>query len=186
LDIAIDDFRILQWDFWVDVAALLFEMLQYIIFNVAAHNFQCCSTYFSMLEYMFFRCCTKFFCVVAVHDFRCCSTYFSMLQHIFFDVAVHIFRCCTTYFYDVVVFISRYCTTLFSICLQCCTWSVSCSFETETWWGTGCVGERGTRELWGEDSGFRSICRWRACLGRGPAFERTRAPDVRVLESPLL
>jgi hypothetical protein len=57
-----------------DVAVLLFDMLQYIIFYVAAHNFRCCSTYFLMLQYMFFQCCTTYFCDVAAHNFLCYST----------------------------------------------------------------------------------------------------------------
>jgi len=38
---------------------------------------------FSMLQYLFFRCCT---------------TYFLLLQYIFFDVAVHVFQCFNTFF----------------------------------------------------------------------------------------
>jgi hypothetical protein len=66
-------------------------MLQYIIFDVAAHK------KFSMLQYLFFDVALHVFFDIVVRVF-------AMLQHIIFDVAVHVFRYCTTYFCDVAVF----------------------------------------------------------------------------------
>ena len=71
--VATIDFRIFSFlcfmvDF-CDVAVLLFEMLQYIIFDVAVHIFQCCST-------CFFH--------VALHIF-------AMAQYMILDVAAHNF-----------------------------------------------------------------------------------------------
>ena len=64
-----------------DVAVLLLEMLQYIIFDVAVHNFRCCSTFFSMLHYIVLRYC---------------SIYIPMLHYIVFlyvcNVALEVFH----------------------------------------------------------------------------------------------
>jgi hypothetical protein len=61
------------------VALHIFTMLQYIISNVAIHNFRCCSIYFFD---------------VAVYIFRCCTTYFTMVQYLYSDVALYSFFIC--------------------------------------------------------------------------------------------
>ena len=142
-------------------------MLQYIIFYVASHNFRCCSTYFfdvavhvfSMLLYIFFD--------VAVHIFRCCSACFLMLHYIFF-------RCCSIYNPTLHYIV-------FSYVLQCCSWSVSCSFWDRSTVGD-CVGEQRT----GADPVlFRSMHGGWTGFHKGPVSGRTRALEVRVLESLL-
>jgi hypothetical protein len=52
------------------------------------------------VSWLILRCCSTTVWDVAKHNFRCCSTYFLMLQYMFFDVALHSFfhiclRCCT-------------------------------------------------------------------------------------------
>jgi len=99
-----------------------------------------------MLQYMVFFDVAIFFFDVVVYIFECCNIFF-MLQYIYSDVAMHVFHYCNTYFCDVVVFTIQCCTTYFShiFFLQCCSWSVSCSFGTRAqsgrglrWdWGTG-------------------------------------------------
>jgi hypothetical protein len=59
-----------------NIAVLLIEMLRYIIFDVEAHNFRCCSI-------CFFD--------VAVHVFNVTVHIFSMLRYIFFVIVVDIF-----------------------------------------------------------------------------------------------
>jgi hypothetical protein len=183
----------LQWDFWVvatndfrmfpfpcfmgrfcDIVVLLFEMLQYIIFNVVVHNFRYYSTCFRCCSTCF-QCCTTYFCDVAIHNFRCCGTYFSMLQYMFFDVALHIFTMLPYLYSDVALHI-------FSICLRCCTWSVSYYLEQGRGaeWGTlgngdsGAVGNGGQGHDWRSSIPFYSD----PILRDGQVWERKRCPDA--------
>jgi hypothetical protein len=131
-------------------------MLQYIFFDVVVHNFRCCSTYLFMLQHMFFN--------VALNIFV-------MLQYLYSDVALHSFP----YVCNVVLEVFR------------------ALFWDRARWGTGCVGQQGIVARWGakDRGGFYSIHRgWTGSIlfphERGFGKRRTRALDVRGLESPYI
>jgi hypothetical protein len=129
-NVATYDFRMLQCDFWV-VATDVFWMVPFPCVHgwfcdVAVHIFRCCSTWFLMLQYIISD--------VAAHNFSMLYIFFdvalhvfSMLQYIFFDVALYIFTILQHSYSDVA-------PHSFSINLRCCTWSIFVLLGWRTRW----------------------------------------------------
>jgi hypothetical protein len=84
--------------------------------------------------------------------FWCCNTYFLMFQYMFFDVALY-------YFVMLQFLYSNVALHSFYICLWCCTWSVSCSWDRGRGGGKqGALGnrDRGTVRNGGQGRGGRN------------------------------
>jgi hypothetical protein len=142
-------------------------MLRHIIFDVAV--------YFSMLQYMFFRCCSACFSMLQSIFFQCCSTYFFVVIVHVFNVAVHIFFSYCNIYNPIL----HYIVFLY-------VFAMSQLKRLLLFWDRGTVRKRGVSENGGQGCGGRRRKGWVPFLfhGRrdgfraGLTFGRTHAPDV--------
>jgi hypothetical protein len=134
-----------------DVVILPFEMVQHIILDGATYNFYVAVHVYSMLQYMLFSmlqcsvfniaaynfwCCSTYFFNVVVYVFWCCTTYFS-------NVAVFIFWCCTCERVTLG-------TGDRGAMENGTQWGNKARWRMGCHGGTGCSGENGERERGGE------------------------------------